>query len=34
MKINVEYVDHVEQLEMERLDNGKIMNLGGRSLPF
>lgn len=34
MKISVEYVESKFVYRMERLDNGIIMNLGGRSLPF
>lgn len=34
MKIKVEYVESKFVYKMERLDNGTIMNLGGRSLPF
>ena len=34
MKINVEYVESKYVYKMERLDNGIIINLGGRSLPF
>lgn len=34
MKIKVSSVDSVAKIEMVRLDNGGLMNLGGRSLPF
>ena len=34
MKIKVSSVESVAEIEMVRLDNGGLMNLGGRSLPF
>lgn len=34
MKIKVRDCSSVDQLEIVRLDNGGLMNLGGRSLPF
>lgn len=35
MKIKVKYIDDYERLEMVQLDDkSKIVNLGGRYLPF
>ena len=34
MKIKVSSVESVAKIEMVRLDNGGLMNLGGKSLPF
>jgi hypothetical protein len=34
MKIKVSSVESVAKIKMVRLDNGGLMNLGGRSLPF
>lgn len=34
MKISVKYQASFEPLKMVKLDNGELMNYGGRSLPF
>ena len=34
MKIKVDYIESSYDYEMVKLDTGKIMNLGGRNLPF
>lgn len=34
MKIDINYIPSEVSYKMERLDNGIIINLGGRSVPF
>lgn len=34
MKINVKYIETDKTIDMVKLDNGKMLNCGGRSLPF